>query len=94
MERVERDRDLFVLFGHRRFQEWEQAGVFQEIWRQGLVDYDETIGIDWAWLSCDGATGKAPLGGHATGPNPTDRAKGGETFASLRGSGDPDRGGA
>jgi transposase len=21
---------------HRRFQEWEQAGVFHEIWRQGL----------------------------------------------------------
>ena len=26
---------------HRRFQEWEQAGVFHEIWRQGLLDYDE-----------------------------------------------------
>ena len=25
---------------HRRFQEWEQAGVFHEIWRQGLLDYD------------------------------------------------------
>jgi transposase len=48
---------------HRRFQEWEQAGVFHEIWRQGLLDYDEQVGIDWAWLSCDGATGKAPLGG-------------------------------
>ena len=44
---------------HRRFQEWEQAGGL-EIWRQGLLDYDEEIGIDWAWLSCDGATGKAP----------------------------------
>ena len=62
---------------HRRFQEWEQAGVFHEIWRQGLLDYDEQVGIDWAWLCCDGATGKAPLGGEATGPNPTDRAKGG-----------------
>jgi len=25
---------------HRRFQEWEQAGVFHEFWRQGLLDYD------------------------------------------------------
>ena len=25
---------------HRRFQEWEQAGVFHEIWREGLLDYD------------------------------------------------------
>jgi transposase len=31
---------------HRRFQEWEQAGVFHEIWRQGLLDYDEQVGID------------------------------------------------
>ncbi len=23
---------------HRRFQEWEQAGVFAEIWRQELLD--------------------------------------------------------
>jgi len=23
---------------HRRFQEWEQAGVFHEIWRQGLLE--------------------------------------------------------
>jgi putative transposase len=71
---------------HRRFQEWEQAGVFHEIWRQGLLDYDEQVGIDWAWLSCDGATGKAPLGGEATGPNPTDRAKGGRNvrFSARR----------
>ena len=71
---------------HRRFQEWEQAGVFHEIWRQGLLDYDQVVGIDWAWLSLDGATGKAPLGGEATGPNPTDRAKGGRNvrFSARR----------
>ena len=71
---------------HRRFQEWEQAGVFHEIWRQGLLAYDEVVGIDWAWLAADGAMKKAPLGGAKTGPNPTDRAKRGETFASLRGA--------
>lgn len=48
---------------HRRFQEREQAGVFHEIWRQGLLDYDEVVGIDWEWLAADGAMGKAPLGG-------------------------------
>ena len=64
---------------HRRFQEWVAAGVFHEIWRQGLLEYDTVVGIDWAWLSCDGATGKAPLGGAATGPNPTDRAKKGRS---------------
>src|SRR5688572_11534102 len=24
---------------HRRFQEWERAGVFHEIWRRGLLEY-------------------------------------------------------
>jgi putative transposase len=60
---------------HRRFQEWVQAGVFHEIWRQGLLEYDAVVGIDWEWLAADGAMGKAPLGGGKTGPNPTDRAK-------------------
>jgi transposase len=67
---------------HRRFQEWEQAGVFHEIWRQGLLDYDDEIGIDWSWLAADGAMTKAPLGGPKTGPNPTDRAKGGRSARS------------
>lgn len=74
---------------HRRFQEWEQAGVFHEIWRQGLLDYDAVIGIDWAWLAADGAMTKAPLGGEKTGPNPTDRAKRGRNaqfFARAQGS--------
>jgi putative transposase len=64
---------------HRRFQEWEQAGVFAEIWRRGLVEYDTAVGIDWAWLAADGAMTKAPLGGPKTGPNPTDRAKRGRS---------------
>ena len=60
---------------HRRFQEWAEAGVFAEFWRQGLLAYEQLKGIEWLWLSCEGAMGKAPLGGAATGPNPTDRAK-------------------
>jgi len=64
---------------HRRFQEWTQAGVFSEFWRQGLVAYERMQGIEWEWLSCDGAMGKAPLGGEQTGPNPTDRAKKGRS---------------
>jgi transposase len=60
---------------HRRFQEWTAAGVFHEFWRQGLLEYDAAVGIDWDWLAADGAMTKAPLGGARTGPNPTDRAK-------------------
>jgi putative transposase len=69
---------------HRRFQEWERAGVFHEIWRLGLLDYDEQVGIDWDWLAADGALTKAPLGGPRTGPNPTDRAKKGRSARFSR----------
>jgi len=73
---------------HRRFQEWTQAGVFSEFWRQGLVAYERMQGIEWEWLSCDGAMGKAPLGGEQTGPNPTDRAKKGRSgrFSATAGA--------
>lgn len=45
---------------HSRFQEWTQAGVFENLWTQGLSQYDELVGIDWDWLSMDGAMTKAP----------------------------------
>jgi len=48
---------------HRRFQEWRGAGVFLKFWEQGLLAYDQVEGIDWSWLSMDGAMTKAPLGG-------------------------------
>ncbi|MBK9947023.1 MAG: IS5 family transposase [Nitrospira sp.] len=63
---------------HLRFQQWRKAGVFEQLWANGLNEYDEVKGIDWAWQSMDGAMTKAPLGGEKkTGPNPTDRAKDG-----------------
>ena len=67
---------------YRRFREWADAGVFLELWRRGLLAYDEQYGIEWEWLAADGAMGKAPLGGEQTGPNPTDRAKRGRSDRS------------
>src|SRR5205809_2008350 len=67
---------------HRRFQEWREAGVFEELWRRGLGAYDERTGIEWEWQAMDGAMTKAPLGGDKTGPNPTDRAKRGRNDRS------------
>jgi transposase len=55
---------------YRRFREWLAAGVFLEFWRQGLLAYQALAGIDWKWLSLDGAMGKAPLGGEKNGPQP------------------------
>lgn len=57
------------------FQEWEQARVFAEIWRNGLLESSQAMGIDWSFLTVDGAMTKAPLGGGKTGPNPIDRGK-------------------
>jgi transposase len=48
---------------HTRFQEWVAAGVFWRLWEVALERYDELKGLDWEWLSMDGAQTKAPLGG-------------------------------
>lgn len=68
---------------HRYFQEWSEKAVFTEAWKKGLKEYDEKVGIDWKWQAADGAMTKAPLGGEATGPNPTDRAKRGTKRSML-----------
>lgn len=68
---------------YRRFKEWSAAKVFERFWSQGLMEYDFFKAIDWSWLSMDGAMTKAPLGGEATGPNPTDRAKKGTKRSLL-----------
>lgn len=47
----------------RWFERWLQAGVFCQFWKRGLLKYDKLEGIDWEWLSMDGAMSKAPLGG-------------------------------
>ena len=53
---------------HDRFQQWVEAGVFLHLWQAGVAQFDELQGIDWAWLSLDGALSKAPLGGEKNGP--------------------------
>ncbi len=55
---------------HRRFQEWNDAGVFQDLWALSLAEYDELKGIDWLWQAMDGAIVKAPLGGGGNRPQP------------------------
>lgn len=48
---------------HERFQQWVKAGVFLRLWKAGLLAYDQAEGIDWSWLSMDGAMTKSPLSG-------------------------------
>src|SRR5215210_2425285 len=53
---------------HDRFQEWVAAGVFLKLWQAGVKQFDELQGIDWEWLSLDGAMTKAPFGGEKNRP--------------------------
>src|SRR5215468_3281576 len=53
---------------HDRFQAWVEAGVFLKLWKAGVERFDELQGIDWDWLSMDGALAKAPLGGEKNRP--------------------------
>ena len=55
---------------HDRFQAWVAAGVFLQRWHAGVAQFDELQGIDWQWLSMDGAMTKAPLGGGKHGAQP------------------------
>lgn len=55
---------------HAYFQEWVQLGVFEELWRLALEEYDDLKGIDWKWQSLDGAMNKSPLGGEKNREKP------------------------
>ncbi len=72
-----------------RFRTWERDGFFIRLWQAGLEEFDEVVGIDWAWLSVDGVMTKAPFGCAATaeaegiGRNPTDRGKPGTKRSVL-----------
>src|SRR5215212_7634267 len=58
---------------HDRFQEWGAAGVIVKLWRAGVEQFEELKGIDWEWLSMDGAMTKAPFGGEKN-RSPSDRS--------------------
>ncbi|WP_258536458.1 transposase [Leptospira noguchii] len=60
---------------HRRFQEWERAGVFKKIYKSILKYSDVKNQIAWDWASMDSAMVKAPKRGSLTGKNPTDGVK-------------------
>lgn len=62
---------------HRRFRQWTQAGIIDAIVELMLEWYDRCCGIDWEWQVADTKLLAAPLGGEATGPNPTDLGKSG-----------------
>lgn len=56
---------------HRHFQAWVRAGVFRQLWRVCLAEYDELRGIAWRWQSLDSVTIQAPVKGAAKGGSPS-----------------------
>ena len=56
------------------------------LWQTGLQQFEVLCGIDWQWLSMDGAmTMTRARVGEKTGPNPTDRGKSGVKRSLLTG---------
>jgi putative transposase len=46
---------------HRYFQYWTEQGVWMDIWKKGLSEYNEFEGIAWEWQSADGSMVKSPM---------------------------------
>lgn len=73
---------------HDRFREWVEDGTFERFFHGGVRAYDELVGIDWSFLSMDGAMTKAPLGGkrHRAQPHRPGQERG-QTEPPGRGGG-------
>jgi transposase len=74
------------------FRQWEEAGVFEEVWAAALEAYDNAVGLDWEWQSVDGGLNKAPLGGENERAEPNgSRQVGHETERAYGGRRDTHR---
>lgn len=69
---------------HEHYQKWVAAGVFSEVFRLSVEEYDELVGIEWEWQMMDGFLVQAPVRGQkicleeeGLGRNPTDRGRSG-----------------
>ena len=60
---------------HRHCLRWQAAGLFERLWRAGLLADDETSCLSWKWPRSDGTVSNAPLAREAVGPHPMDRGK-------------------
>ena len=72
---------------HDRFQAWVEDGFFLRFWQAGLAEYDAFNGIDWTWLSMDGAITKAPLAGEKNRAQPRGPQQAGHQTLVARGVG-------
>ena len=68
---------------HERFQTWQAQGLFEKLFKKMVKYYARERKIGWKWQSVDSMMSPAPLGGSATGRNPTDRGKSGSKVHLL-----------
>jgi transposase len=69
--------------GPDRFQAWQRAGVCAQLWRTGVLAYDELQGLDWTGQAMEGAMPKAPLGGKSHRAHPDRPRPAGEPAESA-----------
>jgi len=68
---------------HRYFQNWTEAGVFEQMWQAGLSEYDDVIGIGWRWPGTPRFGGAAgPKWQAADGAHPLERGVHDESASS------------
>jgi putative transposase len=68
---------------HERFQQWQQSGIFEKVWKLMLRFYARRQGIAWLFQAIDSKACPAPLGGSETGKSPVDRSKRGSKIHLL-----------
>jgi putative transposase len=68
---------------HNYFQTWLEKGLFAKLLRSLVRFYARRRRVQWRWQAVDSRSCPAPLGGEATGKNPTDRAKRGSKVHLL-----------
>lgn len=45
---------------HAYFKKWEAQGLFSELWKKGLAEFEEMKGIAWEWTLDTTRSAKAP----------------------------------
>ena len=70
--------------------EWQRLGIWDRLHAVILAKLRATGRIDFTRAAADSASARSPLGGEATGPNPTDRRKlGTKHHVAIDGNGVP-----
>lgn len=59
---------------HAYFKKWEAQGLFSELWKKGLAEFEEMKGIAWEWTLDTARSAKAAAGNADETANETKRS--------------------